>query len=160
MQLISIALQLFYWYPKKFMPGKITTQPATRLIYESDVNSSATRAGKNAWITVKVGQGQIYYLLRKYFLVLRDHHARVECYSNCGRDVNSCYDNCPCYNRCPKGCPVILMIVVNTTLIFLRYLFYIKINKSLLIIDYNKFIVFFFDVLGMYKFVFNTESQL
>ena len=55
---------------------------------------------------------------------------------------------------------VILMIAVNTTLIFLRYLFYIKINKSLLIIDYNKFIVFFFDVLGMYKFVFNTESQL
>ena len=59
-----------------------------------------------------------------------------------------------------KAVPVILMIVVNTTLIFLRYLFYIKMNKSPFIIDYNKFIVFFFDVLGMYKFVFNTESQL
>ena len=59
MQLISIALQWFYCYPKKIMPGKITTQPATHLIYESVVNSSATRAGKNAWITVKVGQCQI-----------------------------------------------------------------------------------------------------
>ena len=52
------------------------------------------------WVTVK-----FTICWENIFLVLRDHHARVECYSNCGRDVNSCYDNCPCYKRCPKGCP-------------------------------------------------------
>jgi len=46
--------------------------------------------------------GRIY---QHFYQVLLTHDLRENCLSNCANEINSCYDNCPCYNKCWLGCP-------------------------------------------------------